>query len=66
MLGKMRNAHFGIPCKTWGSLHRLFNKGTRSVSTPLGTLGIEAETLGNSEAARVITMMKAQNENNYV
>ena len=49
--------HFGIPCKSWGSLSRI-NGGTRSKFYPQGSGQLERELLGNRQADFVARMCR--------
>ena len=50
-------AHFGIVCKTWGPLHRLFNKGTRTREAPLGDSSREDERAANKSVGWMCRML---------
>ena len=55
--GYIKWAHFGIICKTWGCLHRLFNGGTRTRECPNGDGSRADEIEANKAVAWMVRML---------
>jgi len=55
--------HFGIVCRTWGSLHMMFNGGTRTRAQPLGDGSRDDERSANLSVAWMCRMIKLMRPN---
>ena len=56
--GMIWYAHFGIECRSWGSLN-VFNKGTRTSLNPYGAGSLEREVVGNLQLTNMMILVRA-------
>ena len=62
--GLLAGVHFGIPCRTFSQLPRLFGHGTRTRDRPLGDGSLERENAANDDSlwmCRVARLARAHN-----